>query len=630
MPTPNPLHRFRTYSYHHILIVSNSTQIVESFGADDPLVSDLSSSINLTTGEIDVRHNTGETGEYVVLINGMQDTHFLIDTVGWQTVMAPNQRAGGHDRLTTMGIEGKMKIVEPGGVRFMNVLNAAQAALEVDAAGSTYILKTIFVGYPDNGGVPEQIVNVTPFSFVPVNIEADFSEAGAEYNIDFVAINNGAAKLPQILNAAENVSSISLIEGNTLEQATKTLERNIEATYTQFVEKMKKIDKDIESKTRKVTYKIELDPAYVDEIIENKSNTNVKTTPNPYYRIDDIQQQTQDYDKETPILTFGPDCTIERAINLIMKSSKGVIADSKGLGPDKKQYIYKIHSTIESFIHSKSEYRITYKVIRYPVQTTDATKALEGDATKVNPNNYLELDYIYTGKNVDIISFDIKMAMGLAFFQTLSTSANMVDARGYRKSNTSDSKKVSGATPTDPHDSSSVRKNTPLFLPTKVKDSEVKHSTAPVDRANFETLISRHASLEGLEAKVTIHGNPILLNDLIKTPRELKSNKEVTVDRDLEDAIMLDWHKVPGLVKLNIKMPNLSGVGDYAERFWYDGYYYLFSIDNQFEGGLFTQTLDMLSLPQTNDNVQSESVEGEIEDNNTTKGIPETRGIPTT
>lgn len=85
----------------------------------------------------------------------------------------------------------------------------------------------------------------------------------------------------------------------------------------------------------------------------------------------------------------------------------------------------------------------------------------------------------------------------------------------------------------------------------------------------------------------------------------LSVTKQAPPDRD-----MGGFGVIPSFAHVTVKVPRnnddislFSGTGDgssadYTKDFWFDGYYYIYGIDNVFEGGEFTQTLYMIGMPQ--------------------------------
>ena len=103
-----------------------------------------------------------------------------------------------------------------------------------------------------------------------------------------------------------------------------------------------------------------------------------------------------------------------------------------------------------------------------------------------------------------------------------------------------------------------------------------------------------------LKAKITILGNPVLLNNLTISPSEVidgKPDPTPTVLGDGEDSdVFKDWMSVPGLVKVNIFSPE-SDVSGNRKPFWYDGWYYVTAVEHMFSKGQFTQAIHMMSIP---------------------------------
>lgn len=88
------LQRFRSYSYHHILVVANTTSAAEaavgktsvSIGAGGDLGSLLHPSVDNKYEPI----VTDSGGSYMVLINGMTDAEYLIQAIEMEMIIDPN------------------------------------------------------------------------------------------------------------------------------------------------------------------------------------------------------------------------------------------------------------------------------------------------------------------------------------------------------------------------------------------------------------------------------------------------------------------------------------------------------------------------------------------------------------
>lgn len=160
----------------------------------------------------------------------------------------------------------------------------------------------------------------------------------------------------------------------------------------------------------------------------------------------------------------------------------------------------------------------------------------------------------------------------------------------------------------------------PLFLGMSVKDAAKRNKRVPGASVNYDALLARHAAFENIEARVVIHGNPQLLEETTQIPSAMDPNLPPTeaagqvhrtsqTERLAEDEqpkyLCPNPHRIPGYVKVNVYMPN-SGVvddgtsleaQDYARRFWYPGWYFMYGINHVFADGEFTQEIEMFSIP---------------------------------
>lgn len=569
MSTPsNILSSFRSYSYYHILAVCDSTQTAEILSRSNEIVqfqhprnNDRFSPRMLSSG-----------GKYVVLINGISDSTFIINSAKWETVIAPSSTtADGMSLSTMMQLDGEIEIFEPLGSRFLDLLSHVSDSLNSDPMGLVFVLKTVFVGFKDDGVSQESITTVRPFLFTPIDISAVFDQTGAKYLMAVVGVTNGSAKLAPVTNIGGGLG-IHIRKGQTLKEVFNTLEKTINSSYYSFLNATKKkfidagIDIDLEKSFRLVKYKIQLDI----EFNEFKAGTN---------------QKSQVCDKvDDPIIHFNSSMGIEEILHQLMMSSAEVIAG-------KPDVIFKISSTINS---TPLEYVVTYHIHRYELKTMTVDEA--ANTVNPDPGQYIEFDYIFTGKNIDIIDFDIRMEMGMAFFQTLTTAESIPNQYKTLNGMSQDISNGSGGGRVKISSTNKPRSNTPLFLGSSIADRLIRNVKNPVDTLGFQAMLNRHAAMENVQAKVVIHGNPQLMNEMMILPDEVSSGKIETPKAN--QTANPTWLSAPTLIKININTPiDPDNLERGFKPFWYQGFYSLYSIGNIFEDGEFKQTLDMFSLP---------------------------------
>jgi hypothetical protein len=652
---PNQLSQYATYSYHHILVVCSTTEIAEALANSTAIYDQIDSvrnAQNATSLEeplakyVAVDFNNGKVkGKYVILIDGTRDAEFVIQKVNWYQTTAGKTHLG-TTSFQTLAADGEMVVEEPRGVRLLNVMRFVASQLGTDSTGMIFVLKTIFVGHrtpSDLSGSTDfidPITTVRPFLFYMYDITGSFTISGGIYTLRFAGINGGMSKMQQIKQASQQVSlnlsqSVGDCEPNTLYGAMCKLEKRINDLYeTHYLEVKNKIESEgLRFSGRRVEYKIRLEEPYVKykrdsngKVLRRGDRSPIIDSGNPAYIVDDFKKQATDkgVKNEAGIIDLGQNPSVEAAIMAIVNRCSRVQDD---LAKQKKEensfrkmrYTPKVISTIRS---NDEKVQVIYKVRQFFEGRNDIIERLQNrpsnsisDLDADILSNLLVLDYIYTGKNTDILDLDINLEMGTAFFQTLITTdtipganqaitggiaTNKIGAdgtskipRGGTEGKITDTKTISESMP-----------RTPIFFDTLVTDRMITNAKDPKRSSEFKQLLARHAAFENIDIELKIAGNPALLNSMGILPSEMdartsQADTEAVSDREADfPDVFPHWTSIPAIVKINIKMPSTdTDAEDYAENFWYDGFYYCYAIENTFDAGLFTQTLSMVSLP---------------------------------
>ncbi len=630
MSTPeNPLARFRSYSYHHILIACQDSGVASALlESKDFLGLFLEQTQTTQTNRIRSVKNTTpglDATDYVVIINGMVDADLSISSIEWDSSTAANAVEG--DRYNSLAVEGVMTIREPRGFRFMGRIKDACAALGKDTNGVVWMLKTVFVGHGNSefiGDFTEMMTNIKPLLFFMENVTGTFDETGSQYEIKFAGNNDGYARLPQMMRVANGITVRLGGEGDkkdiSLVGAMAALETKVNEIYDSFyncvVEGYKKsLNASSQTQTtdvpfQRVHYSIKLEKPYTDTSA---------------YKVTDGPQQSKDgigKCDDPLILKLGQSATVEEGMREIMSRCIQVKKDAENTT---QAYTYKITSTIKSGsdiqptkgdvnktnldavqFSNPFDYVVEFKIQQFPIVSNDlVTKIINQQAKAGVPpefpdnlgENLLTLDYIYTGKNIDIINFDIKMQLGMAFLQITTTSDNVLEQRSTLLRN------YKIANPDNRLGTNNIK--SPLFLGVPIKDPALRNSQDSSATLSFDAALNAHASLEVAQATVTILGNPYLLGATGSTKYQVLEQKARSLQPTGDNNdIFKHWGAIPALAKINIRMPRSNddfklmeqGGGDFTQPFWYDGYYYVYSIKHMFRDGLFTQELSMVAL----------------------------------
>src|SRR5699024_9554270 len=117
-------------------------------------------------------------------------------------------------------------------------------------------------------------------------------------------------------------------------------------------------------------------------------------------------------------LMFPVGTTIEQAIQIIMRNSGSVLEDSEGdTDVDDEtglssRWLYKIHSEVEDVLGEGVESQkrvIRYSITKYEVsyvRSGNEDIAFNIDDELTDNEDVIEYDFIFTGRNVDVIDFD--------------------------------------------------------------------------------------------------------------------------------------------------------------------------------------------------------------------------------
>lgn len=644
----NVLDQFRSYSYHHILVACSNqyTANVLSQQNDLEALQQLGSEHVYTIPAESDNIEGDALGEYIVLINGMRDTRFTVQRATWSTLTAAGVNPT--DRGNSIAVEGQLSIQEARGFKFLNEVDRAADAFKTDATGIMYVLKTIFVGHgarQDGTPFTNIIADITPLKFLLINVTGAFTPMGGEYKLEFVGASNGGSRFPQISRAAEDVKFT--IESVVLRDVMNQLANRCSALalenrnniVTKLEEELPDDQKAEAKNLRPVEYKITLEAPY----------------NNDDYRVTDFDpRSTEEGITDSPgTLNFGKSFTVEHAIQHILERCPKVKEDLVK-GSDGQRYRYKIFSEITmpdrpatindspTTTTDTEKVLVEYRVRRFLELNNAAVEdilGLDANGEPTEParsggteitqqmvqNNLIEFDYYYTGQNLDIKQFDIKLQEGLVFLQTLrSTDNSMTALEQQAGGGMSEEKVVTVTNPvaTKPPEQFELRSRTPIFPSTSVKDVRSKNIGDPSDMTTFNAYLSRHAALENIEVEIEIRGNPYLLNQSNRSATE-EDNLDNSEEPQTEFNVLTNWDKIPALAKVNIRMPDNSETPSGTNRpdfvdFWYRGFYYVYQIQHNFNEGEFTQKLSMLALPERDvlreKQAQEISTDGETSD----------------
>jgi hypothetical protein len=553
MSTPaNPLDIFTTYTYHFQLLIAHNWDDLSIVENTDVVVATSPTKGTILRG----------SGSAQVLIDTRADAHQTIDDVSFDYI-TPSVDNSAHfipaGNLT-------LKIFEPNRVFFIEkISNAIKDNNVSDPTILCWGLKIFFVGRTQNNTIETlpQLGILIPLTFA--SMESNFSNAGGEYSLSFISLSDFSG------SNNENASSAVMLAGycnqgvtisaKTVKEALSNLEKGLNDNYD-LTYKTLLLNK---PNARKVKYFINVDKSIdgkLDIIGSNKFDGDVVTIP------------------------FSPNQTIVEWMFQILRSSDSLNKLVSESLPGIKQQGHpnvSIISIFPRFVALREELHLIYDVHLY-----------KGSLSK---DNTLEFDFMFSdpGKNVDVLGFDIHMTSGLAWF---SNNTNVSNDSIFNTSGTAGKKDSSSLI----HEDKVLVKNTPTkiepayAIPAKGGDfaylnittaSELtgqvmyKESAITSAKLMFNTIAQMNAAFNP-QCTFTIRGNFNLLTNGIIYPPDTAGGKLHKIPFGIKE---------PFWVKVNIRSPN-----DEKSAFFYTGFYNLISINHNFSGGKFTQSLNVLMM----------------------------------
>lgn len=538
-----------------------------------------------------------------VLVNPLSSLKYVIQELTLNNIISGDATDTGATSANAFS-EGKMTILEPRGIRFFNHIYDTYRQLGATTGGKTavWMIKTIFIGHknvPQDGSV-EYITNIKPMLVQPVEMTAEFTEAGGRYDIAFVMQTAGSGHMRSSNSNALTVGSTVNLSGSsnkvgtvTLQQALQSLEQRIRVNYEKSYAKERETTG---NEPDKVDFHINLadrlkDSSYIVEVPAHLSSGG---------------------NGSVPIYAGSPNERLDQTIGNILKWCPKLVKESTE-GDGSGRWIPKLVSTstvadptqnggyrtIEEFNIVSSQ---LYSVTNPTKAAGDTTETLtpQGTVNNVSPSgnasasatkedamiagNFMEFDYVYTGKNVDVLSYDMKMNYAIAFFERLTATA-AASSKGQIPA--TQHLRAANSQPTVGDPSSA-----PMVAPNVSVSGASVHSNSPQDTAQYEQILKQQLAVETVAVNMKIRGNPLLLDNLITSRSDVIA---ALAGGQPKPGVAANWLIGPIVVRVNVMMP-VDDTTQQFESFWYDGFYRILSVRHNFSGGQFTQDLEMVAL----------------------------------
>ena len=554
----------------------------------------------------------------------------FIDNVEIETLMTRDGNSA-----STQPTKISFDVFEPYSINgFIEAIQVgAQACGHPGYNKAPFVLKIEFVGYPDDDDMPDPITETYGTRFFPLTftgIEVAVDERGTKYKVSAVPVNEVAYGNPSKLKKAVKVKGITVKE--ILEDLCKSLSEQVKKENEDTKEKSSGFDeyrvKFPSWNQGKWTDEIDnqIAASKVTEITEDKNLFHMpdpgKQTAGRYHQ--PAKAQTTEQGPRTvpnqpsnPVVQFHEDRSIPECIEAIVRDSHYLRDDLKKLmGKNWKDavkddimfnyFLIRLEVTEKPEIDKlKNTHYYIYTYVVTPFKMLYTKVPGFGNHTVDQAKLYKECirryDYLYTGKNLDIVNFKlnfnslffeaIPLAMGNPEGQPGRDATSKTDGTVAKKKEDNNQSTDKGLVTTGVQASASQTN--------KMAGSGGQTQQNPyyaMSQSIHDALINAKASM--ISGEIEILGDPIYVVTSGMGNNNPKSDKETPrVSKEGEAQFTY------GDVYININFKNPIDIGD--DGFYhfdgkllpFSGVYQVTRCVSKFKDGAFKQTLDIIRQP---------------------------------
>ena len=547
----NPLDKYRSVSYQTILLASSSTEGIRPFVSSNPETDAIAMTAITETAQGDVVNVAGASAGAYLVFDSRRHSNFSIREFSFSSI--PGTGVPSQTHISTGQVE--MTVIDPDGIVFINYLKyLMDEKLKTEITGVTFLLKVIFVGHTYDHKV--EVVTSSSIPMIMINMEFDVTYKEGIYNLQFAPLTVGAAANLKQFAALKDVTSVRC-DDQKLGSMISDLENRLNESHRDWYKKLnvhlKKAGEagtDGAVKTGRLVqvmitipeswqnYKIEdgtfestTERNHAAERKKKEEAINDKTAEYNAVDANSFEKGSEQKTEKTRLLkqylSIRPNATIFDALADIFKICPEVskMANRKAIEKDE----ITIFKTISSVTSNDEVIVLHFDVVEFKVPniTIPTEKAKDewyyttADGKKV-PKNSIEFDYIFSGKNTDILDMSLKMKNANLLLMNTSKTGTM----SHRLVN---NQKVQPDQPqtTEKIITAFVRENDPIVFPAQSPDQKNNYAYQP-EKHNVEAQsannISRNEWLQSvafmhgqtqLRSKITIRGNPELLNKFV-------------------------------------------------------------------------------------------------------------------
>ena len=514
----NPLDSFRSYSYHFFITVSTSSYDLQQLVGGLDVPSRLDSILSAYPGD---RIELGQNTDTYLLLDTRRFSMFNVSHLEMTHVFTASTPERINNPSTPAGTFN-MTIKDATGFSLFNLLwQITQKKLLASLESTFYVMGITFNGHKDDGTTEEIATTFIPFTLL--DIKFNFGAAESTYNLQCAEIDGGGlGKQSSYMQNLFPVSSVSTKNrSNTLGGLINDLEERLNRASSDFYVKSKTLN---EVKGKLVQYMVTIPDEWAD-FVPSRAYKDLNAEQ-IYTKIPNTKISSSD---KTRVHTVNLDNKTENISDAIKKIIEAC-PDFLKLTSDtaKKEGNGRLFRIVTNITASDSVFTIHFDVypVSIPKKQEDGTYTTKKEQLK----NLMEFDYIFTGKNKDIL--DLEINFDNVALAALDSSLNIgqprfnaASASGQKQSTVNN--EGSASIKVNNLRNSKFKENDPLIMPphdkivgnnaSQIKNAHVDTQTAIKDmeeKREYEQTLAYFHFISNLNVQMKIRGNPLLIKKL--------------------------------------------------------------------------------------------------------------------
>lgn len=700
----NPLDSFQSHSVHYVMLACRSTEDVRTFTDNSPQAASTSLSAIDNTKQLGDEVRIKDANGVYLMMDTRRFSQFTIQNFQMDSLVAGFTVPGSSTPNAT-AIDMKFTVIDSIGISFANFLQwLMDKKLQVSYDGMTILIRVLFIGH-EPGGTSKVVQSVTiPAIFNQIQVDLNDTKGIYECSLfPLIGMPSNAgynAKWTSIGTASTYFTGIG---ANTLGAVVKSFEENLNVQllkrYTDFngvTQTTKDGNTAIGRYGRPVQYMITLPKDWDTFTFSGPTQGGANETNFKQILADEEAKRQAEVAKaktaaeaqkkaqtnataaaKDSYVAVSPSLTVTEVLDLIFGQTVQVAQLGNFTKKQDKDGNIRFYKHLITVTSDNSSFTVHVDVVEFVVPNVmlatskannsvsaadqsiyEIKPAANGRAERKVPRNFIELDYVFSGKNLDVLHLDLKIEnLNWLLMQNtklgqgqLWTTADEGQKQEDGKSAGEDKRAVTG-----------MRRMDPTLMPQRTKQEATNFSAQGANIASLEGQSPQAVSQQytqnlsafynagPITAKLALRGNPDLMaqvslqampkhvsaititdaggatsssnDDVKKDYRKrfernlLKISDDAPLYRGVVNATFLSGPShvaSPVFVKVNVYGPNVDFLTnellqgkDFAVQLFYDNFYYLSKITSKIEGSKFTQELELQSFsvygfPSTN------------------------------